>query len=371
MKRYSVMGIIILSIIMYVILNSGKSMLPIEKIDIPSGTSIDITKKNTDVEYLVSTSVYTFNKKNEIASIILKGTGSTFPETRSTRQTLSSRRFMVGMQKVFIFSDNASNLGFNPVIDIMFTNQDINDMGWAVICKGKALDMLQFKVSDFSSSSDYINGMVDSAREQNFMSQNYKLLDMYVRVNSEGRNLVLPYLEIVKNNITMTGMAVFQKDKMVLNVPMEEAKYMNFIRENKVKGILTVQKGPELWASTFGEVKRKVNCEKINGNYKFNIDLNFQGKVVNNTLYKDLLENEKTLEKYTTELEAETQKRCNEFIYKMQNEYKTDCLELGRDAAATFGRNKEIDWDDIVCNSKIIVNVKVKIDNLGRGGFLF
>jgi Ger(x)C family germination protein len=369
MKRYSVLGVFILSIIIYTMLNSGKGIPPLEKVDIPSGIATDIIKKNTDIEYLVSTSVYSFNKKNEISSIILKGTGSTIPETRTTRQTLSSKRFMVGLQKVFIFSEDVSNLGLNPVIDIMFTNQDMNDMGWAVICKGKALDMLQYKVSDFPASSDYIDGMVDSAREENFMSQNYKLLDMYVRVNSEGRNLVLPYLEIVKNNITMTGMAVFQKDKMVINVPMEEAKYMNFIRENKVKGILTVQKDADQWASTFGEVKRKVRCEKVNGKYKFNIDLNFQGKVINNTMYKDLLENEKTLEKYTAELEEETQKRCNEFIYKMQNDYKTDCLELGRDAAATFGRNNKIDWDDIVCNSKITVNVKVKIDNLGRGGF--
>ena len=81
--------------------------------------------------------------------------------------------------------------------------------------------------------------------------------------------------------------------------------------------------------------------------------------------------NPKTVEKYTHELEEETKKRCNEFIYKMQNEYKVDCLELGRDAAATFGRNPETDWDNIVCNADIIVNVKVKVDNLGRGQFLF
>ena len=55
----------------------------------------------------------------------------------------------------------------------------------------------------------------------------------------------------------------------------------------------------------------------------------------------------------------------------MQHEYKVDCLELDREAAAAFGRNPKTDWDNIVCNSDIIVNVKVKVDNLRRGQFLY
>ena len=193
---------------------------------------------------------------------------------------------------------------------------------------------------------------------------------MYVRVDSEGRNLVLPYLEIINNKITLTGMAAFKKDKMVAKIPMEEARYMNILRENKVKGILTLQKDSLNLISSYGESKRKVHCEKINGKYKFTIDLEFKGQVITNTMYKDFMINPKTVEKYTHELEEQTKERCNEFINKMQNMYKTDCLELGRDAAATFGRNPETDWDNIVCNAEIIVNVKVKVNNLGRGQFL-
>jgi Ger(x)C family germination protein len=360
-----------LCIVIYIIFNSGEGTSAVEDINIASGFGYDLIKKNTGNEYIISSTVYTYNKKDEISSYLSKGIGSTIAETRATRQRMSNKTFMLGLQKVLIFSHTVASEGLNPIIDILFSNQDLNDAGWIVISKGRAEDLLAYKVYDFSTSSDYINGIIESSKEQNFMSSNYKVMDMYVRVNSEGRNLVLPYLEIVNKDITITGMSIFKKDKMVAMVPMDEARYMNMLRENKVKGILTVQKDETHWTSTFGETKRKVHTEKVDDKYKFTIDIELGGKIVNNTIYTDLMKDPKTVKKYTDELEADTKKRCNQFIAKMQKEYKTDCLELGRDAAATFGRNSETDWNEVVVNSQITVNVKVKIDNFGRGQFLF
>ncbi|MBU3143663.1 Ger(x)C family spore germination protein [Clostridium sp. CF012] len=371
MKRYSLLILSISCIIIYLIFNSSKSNLPIEKTEICSGISYDLITTSPLNEYYVGASVYTFTKKDEVSSSILEGIGKSIAETRASRSTISSKEFLLGLQKVFIFSEAASINGINPIADIIFSNQQMNDATWLVVCKGKAIDMLKFKVDDAITSSDHIDGLIESSTEQNFMSDQYKVIDMFARVGSEGRNLVLPYLEIKNEKITLTGMAVFKKDKMVANIPMAQAGYMNILREDNVQGILTLQKDSQNLISNYGESKRKVRCEKINGKYKFTIDIEFKGTIVNNTMYKDFMINPKTVEKYSHELEEQTKKRCNEFINKMQNQYKTDCLELGRNAAATFGRNPEIDWDNIVCNAEIIVNVKVKVKDLGRGQFLF
>lgn len=371
MKRYSLLILSISCITIYLIFSSSKDNLPIEKTEICSGLSFDIITNKPMVEYNVAASAYSFPKKDEVSSFILEGIGRNIADTRSSRSTTSSKEFLLGLQKAFIFSEHVATYGINPIADILFSNQQMNDSTWIVICKDKALDMLKFKVEDAVTSSDHIDGMIESSVEQNFMSDNYKVIDMFARIGSEGRNLVLPYLEIIDNKITLTGMAAFKKDKMVANIPLEEAIYMNILREDKVKGMLTLQKDSLNLISTYGESRRKVDCEKINGKYKFTIDIEFKGQVVTNTLYKDFMINPKTVENYTHELEEQTIKSFNEFISKMQNEYKMDCLELGRDAAATFGRNPEIDWDNIVCNAEIIVNVKVKVNNLGRGQFMF
>jgi len=371
MKRYSILILSISCIFIYLIFNSSGGNLPIEKIDICSGLSFDLIASTPVNEYNVSASVYTFPKKDEVSSVILEAIGKNIPETRSTRSTISSKEFLLGLQKVLIIGEAVATYGINPIVDIMFSNQQTNDSTWVVVCKDKAIDMLKFKVGDATSSSDHIDGLIESSIEQNFMSTEYKVMDMYVRVGSEGRSLVVPYLEILDNKIILTGMVAFKKDKMVAKIPMEEARYMNLLRENKVKGILTLQKDSLHLISTYGVSNRKVHCEKINGKYKFTIDIDFNGTVVTNTMYKDFMINPYTVEKYCHELEEQTKERFNEFINNMQNKYKVDCLELGRDAAATFGRNPETDWDNIVCNSDIKVNVVVKVNNLGRGQFLF
>ena len=53
----------------------------------------------------------------------------------------------------------------------------------------------------------------------------------------------------------------------------------------------------------------------------------------------------------------------------MKNEYKVDCLQLGWVAAAKYGRDTGVDWDEVVSNSDIKVNVKVNVDKVGRGQY--
>ncbi|MGH4120575.1 Ger(x)C family spore germination protein [Clostridium sp.] len=371
MKRYSLLILSASCIIIYLIFNSNSVTLPIENIDICSGLSFDINAISPVFEYDIAANAYSFPEKNKVSNTILEGIGKNVAETRSNRQTISSKKFLFGAQKVFIFSEALATYGINPIADIMFSNQQMNNDTWIVVCKDKALDILKFKVEGTNTSSDYISGMIKSSEEQNFMSDRYKVVDMLLMIGSEGRNLVLPSLEIINNKITLVGMAIFKKDKMVSNIPMSEAMYMNILKEDKVKGILTLQKDSQNLISNYGLSKKKVKCEKIDGKYKFTIDIEFNGEIINNSMYKDFMINTKTVDKYSQELEEQTKKSCNDFINKMQNEYKVDCLELGRVAAATYGRNPDTDWDNIVCNSDIIVNVKVKVNNLGRGQFLF
>lgn len=69
-------------------------------------------------------------------------------------------------------------------------------------------------------------------------------------------------------------------------------------------------------------------------------------------------------------MSEQVKKKCNDFIIKMKNEYKVDCLQLGEVAAAKYGRQTGVDWNSIVCNSEIKVNVKVKIEKNWKRGLL-
>lgn len=358
-------------LMIYIFLSPGNLPVPAENLDVPSGIATDlVVDKSGNKKYLVTIDVYTFNKLDEIKDILIDGTGINIADTREKRQVKSNHKFVYGLEKVALLSEDFAKHGIENALDILFGNANMNDLAWLVVTKGKAVDILKFKVADYPTSSDYIKGIIDNCKELNFFSEEYKIMDTYVRVGAEGRSLVLPYVEIKNSKIQIGGVALFKKDTMLKALDLEETKYMNFLRTNNVRGILSLQKSFDKQISMHGKVTRKVSCYKTKeGKLIFDMNLEFKGNIVSNSLYKDFLKETDVIHNFEKSLEKDTEKKCNGLIDKMQNEYKIDCLELGRVAAAKYGRGTGVDWDEVVSNSKINIKVKIKVEKFGRGEY--
>ena len=248
--------------------------------------------------------------------------------------------------------------------------QKSNDMAYMAVCKGKAEDYLKYKVKGYSNSSEYIGGLVEASVNYNFFSDNYKLIDAYVRIGAEGRSLVLPYIEITEEGIEITGMAIFKEDKMVAIADMKNSKILNLLKNDDVKGVISLQKSPKVYIDFEGKTgKRKVKCYKQGDKYSFNIDLTFTGTVINNEMYADMIKDINKKKEFEKDMAKSIEKQCDDFIKIMKSDYKIDCIALGREAAAKYGRQKKIDWNEVVSSADIKVNVKVKVDLQGRGDY--
>jgi len=100
--------------------------------------------------------------------------------------------------------------------------------------------------------------------------------------------------------------------------------------------------------------------------------LSLIGNVISNSLYINMHDDTKVKEKFQEDMAKAIEESCMAFIKTMQSEYKIDVLELGRVAAAIFGRGTGTNWNEIICNSdltNIKVTVKVKVDTMGRGDY--
>jgi Ger(x)C family germination protein len=217
------------------------------------------------------------------------------------------------------------------------------------------------------SSGDYIDHLIRHLSTFNFFSENYKMIDVLIRAESEGRSLVLPYIEVKDGKLKATGMALFSKDKLVKSIGLEEARVMNLLRESNVQGIIQIKKSTKSYFSLYGTSKRTVNCRIADDKFVFDIKLKIKGTVAANSMYKNLVKDpelKKTIEK---DLKMEVEKLSYDFIEKMKKDYKVDCLELGRCAVEKYGRRKNADWDKVVCESQINVTADVKIVDIGRG----
>lgn len=368
-NRFKILIIPMLLLITIVYLNAGVDVAPVEEIDVVTGVGVDIEEKSKDnILYKVSISRQIFQEEKTLSDVV-DGNGKTLLSTREDRQKKSNKKFVLGLEKVIILSEEFARYSIRTFINTTFTNPHINDKTWLIVCNGKAIDMLKFKVFGYPSSSDYMEGIIKNAKHYNFFPENYKLVDSYVRIDAEGRELSVPYVEIKDGYVEITGMALFKKDKMVTKIGLEEARIMSILKEKHSHGILSILKNPKEYIDYLAKVKRKAKCNKTGDKYEFTIDLDFAGDITCNELYGDFLKKPNENKKFQSDMEKEIEKMCYNFLEKMQKEYKVDCLELGRVAAAKYGRNPETDWNEIVSNSDIKVNVKVNINRYGRGDF--
>jgi len=375
-EKYRIYLIIVLVIGFFIFITPESITVPAEKIDIITGLGIDMIQNEQGENKIQSSiSVYNFTagadseKSSASKSVVRVSIADTLLDARERRQLSSNRKFVSSFEKVAIIGENLAKNGLNSTIDFFFYNPFSSDSAWVVVCKGQALDILQQEVKGYPDSARYIDGLIEQLQNDNFFSSEYNILHMYSGIGAEGKCVVLPYIEMVDNVLTVTGMALFKKDKMVRKIDIPEARIMNMLREKKGNGILTLQKDFKHYTSSYIQTQKKISCSKSGDKYNFTINLELKTEVMNNTLFKDMEKHDSIIAEYEQALQQQVEYMCQEFIKKMQTDYKIDCLELGEIACAKYGRGTGVDWNEIVCNSDIKVNVKVKVERFGRGRY--
>lgn len=370
MKNSIILKLIVIILAFFILgYNPNDERVPAEDLNVPSAVGIDLEKINSNLLYKIPMSYYIFQEGKETQKKVAAGEGFSPLQARQNRSLKVGKDLVIGLEKVDIISEETARTGIRSIVDFFFNNTEINDTALMAVCEGNAKDILELNVPGYPTSGDYLEQMINSSKNFNFFEDNYKIIDVFARVDSEGRNIKLPYIKRTKDGLVIDGLAIFKNDKMVKKINVPDAKILNMLSNDAGKGMVTIQKNSDTYTDFYTKVKRKIKCTRENGKYTFDINLNFKGDLVTNQYNKEVQNKLKEKEKLEKELESKIEKQSKEFINKMQNVYKIDCLELGRIAAAKYGRDTGTDWDKVISNSQINVKASVKINNQGRGSY--
>lgn len=364
LRKFFLGSLIVIGAIAFFI--NGVYRVPVEKVSVASAIGYDIESSIDGLTiHSVPITIYNIDSKMDSSRTVVSK-GKTLAETRETRQARIDKKFLLGFEKVYIISQPMAKHGIKEMLDVLTHNPQVNDTALVCVCKGKAEDIMKLKIQGYASSGDFIEGLLKSSLEYNFFPKNYKLIDVFLRMDAEGRSIILPCIEINEGNVILSGVAVFDKGKLVAITSLKEGKILNFLKENNVTGMFTIQDEGEKFVNFYGKSKRKVQCYKEGNNYKFVINLNIKGDVTANEKYEDIINDPKVQKSIEEQLSKHIKVECENYLQKIKSAYKVDCLELGRIAAAKYGRDTGTDWDKVVTSSNIEINVEVKIDKVGR-----
>jgi Ger(x)C family germination protein len=347
-----------------------KDEQPAEDLEIVAGVGVDSQGKGeTDTIFVAPSSVYIFEEDEKISSSLRTGIGKTPADTREDRQLTSNKQYILGLEKIYLISESMCISGLTNPIEILFRNSNTNDNSYVAICKKKPEEIFKLKIQGYPSSADYLEGMLKNAKSYNFFSTHYKISDIFLDLDDEGKNIIIPSIDEVNNELKITGLCLFKKDKLIGNLDIGDSKALNMLSDTDGKGIVSLILSPDKHLDYYATVKRRVKAYKLGNNYKYSIDLKFVGDIISNSIYNKLQSKATINNEVETALEKSIKEYCQHFIDKLKHQYKVDALSLGEYAVAKYGRGKSIDWDEVFTNADIEINVKAQMDRTGRGEY--
>ncbi|WP_034658877.1 Ger(x)C family spore germination protein [Robertmurraya massiliosenegalensis] len=312
--------------------------------------------------------------------------GETIFEAIRNLSTFSSRRVFWAHNHVIVINEDLAKEGIRDIIDFFTRNPELRMRTWVTVTPEKA--------SEVVSTLTGLEVVPGSAIDRLFWyssiaarSPRTEILDLQAAYLSESSEPVLARLKLINRGISnkkpgeegaleqveLSGAGVFKGDKLVGILGDEEARGLLYFIENPESGVVSL-KCPKDETKKVSIELRKQNVDVIpkykNKHAEFEVNLQAYGSLVEAGC-EFSMDDDKSVEQLEEELSSYLKEQIIKVVDKVQNEYKSDILELGK----VFNNRYPIEWKEIRSNweqelqeAKITVHVEAEITD---GALLF
>lgn len=310
---------------------------------------------------------------------IITAENETSGGTRAKVNLRAAEKIMVGQLRGVLLGDEFAEGGIGHYIDTLLKNTDISGGTLIAVVDGETRPLLEFEYPAIDDIGEHVYKLLKQniKSEQVVSSTLHEVAHDYY---SMGRDIAMPIIKRDEELIEVSGIALFRKDKMIGEIPVEDGFYVKLSRDDYDAGILEIKiEGDDLTSSlakdSSGEIHLIFDPIKTDRGVtlvdpetpEFDLHLNVQARLLEikpniNT------EESKNLEK----LEKEIGKKLSSEISRVI----ADCQEIGSDvfgygefyrSSVRHSKLTDEEWHEMYKNMK--VNVEVDFTLLRSGVF--
>lgn len=257
-----------------------------------------------------------------------------------------------------------------PVLDVFYRNPKSNLNAELAMATGSAADIITFKAANEPRISEYLGGLLNSAKESTIIpKQNIQLI--CAEIFDPGQDFMLPLLEVNQEEsvVELKGLAMFHEETYSgqFLTPEESTLYMLMNAEQGKITRITEQisegRKPRLLnfiTVEVNEISRQLKV-KVQDSQQITVDLKLDLTVQAIEYPKDELDSKKEINKLNQALSKNITKKAQRIVEKMQDA-NCDALGIGRRLIAFHHDTWEgLQWKkaypDVQFNTKVDVNI--------------
>lgn len=320
-----------------------------------------------DPKFLYSPGQPSQSKDRPIEKLIQ--VGRNVDENRISLEWILPRDLVPSHRRVFVIGESLAKHGIKDALDQLARNPKSRLNTYLVIAEGsRGEQLLDLPWTIESFGSEVFKEIIDRK-----MSVPTKIKDYYVASTTPGQQPVIAsFSRNAQNRVQLSGVAIFNQNKLVGYVKKEEAALLVGMLGGKSMMSFTVSI-PDTNENlsiqlTDLKLKPQVKLRNDKPEYTFNIKVN--GKITDNRTNLDL-SNPKNLVIINQCFSQYIEKHFESLFTKLQKDYQTDSIGLG---AMVYRKNPkywrriEKDWPEIYPVVDVLLHVKGQVTEVGTIG---
>ncbi len=305
-----------------------------------------------------------------IKSQIVESDGATMFDAARNALKRSNKKLYYGDCQTVIFGDEVARDGIAPLLDWFVRDPEPRITIDIYISKaGTAKEIIE-KKSLGNPITSFALAKIDENNPKSLSKSIYtKIYQATNMLGGEGISLTLPALDITLNQNEalpeIDGVAVFKKDRLLGYLESEESKYLAFLKDQVIGGLLLINMesaAPDISLEILKN-NTKITPDLTGGLPKIKIETHTQvslGELLTST---DLI-TASGLEAVEKRASETMEKNIRELISKVQREYGTDIFGFGSaiyKADPEYWKKIKPQWDRMFSSLDIEISSEINL----------
>ena len=298
-----------------------------------------------------------YNPDKSISSETFTETSSLSKEILVKIDTKSPKTIETGKLELLLFSSELASEGIFELVDNFQRDPNVTTNLSLVVVDGEVKELLTtpFKNED---TGMYISEIIEQNTNVGLLPKknlHQFMFDYY----SAGKDPYLPLLKLENDQVEVSGIALFDKDKLVGQIDFSELFVFTVLAETSKNGSYKVRN--DTFVRNLGS-KRKFLVSNNKTNPEITINVKIDGIIRQDSGEK--IQQEKLYEEIEKQMEQDIKEQAEILIKKFQ-ELKVDPLGLGEQVRSRTRNWDEKKWEDMYPTIHVKVKLDVKITESG------
>ncbi|GAB3060854.1 Ger(x)C family spore germination protein [Virgibacillus ainsalahensis] len=217
-------------LISVVLLSACVKSTPLDNLGILNTRGIDISEEN-EKQMDTTLIVYQFDEQSENVTKNIFGTGNTVKSAREDANRKSSNKLSPGQIRLELYSKEAAQKGIATYISPLVRDARVSDTMLLAVSNTTAKEVLTKGQGDtMYNVGRYLHDLI----EQEYMEDSIPSVALHHFthiIGDIGHDPVLPVISLINDTPTLTAFAVFQSDKYVGEISLDEAFLVNLFQK--------------------------------------------------------------------------------------------------------------------------------------------